>query len=178
MVRLRQELASDADAIESLLDLCFGADRHRKTSYQYRQGVSCLAALSLVAVDDHDILVGTIRYWPIHLGDAPALLLGPIAVHPDLHGRGIGRALVFTSLSNADAQGFDTIFLVGDADYYHRFGFATAPSHIVMPGEQPLRLQYRLLSLSELPSQPSKLTSMSFSQPLPGSSCHSAEPKC
>ena len=110
MVILRQEFASDGEAIEQLLDLCFGPDRLRKASYQFRKGVPCIDQLALVAVDDHDDIVGTIRYWPVSLGESGALLLGPIAVHPSLHGRGVGRALVFTSLSNTDELGFDTVF--------------------------------------------------------------------
>ena len=33
------ERSGDAPAIEALLDLCFGADRRRKCSYAYRDGV-------------------------------------------------------------------------------------------------------------------------------------------
>lgn len=152
MVKLREELASDLDAIEALLDLSFGADRGRKASYAFRRGVPCVSELSLVAADDDNAVVASIRYWPLDLEGRPVLLLGPIAVHPDLHGRGIGRALVFTSLTTADSLGFETIFLVGDPDYYQRFGFAVAPANIVMPGEQPWRLQFRLLGNASLPT--------------------------
>ena len=158
MVKLRQETAGDAGHIEELLDLCFGSNRFNKASYQFRQQVACIEALSVVASDDENRLVGTIRYWPVLLGDHKALLLGPIAVHPSLHGRGVGRALVFTSLQQAESLGFGTIFLVGDPAYYERFGFAPAPAHIVMPGEQPERLQYRLLGPASLPADPCCLT--------------------
>jgi len=145
MFQIRAETAGDALQIEPLLDRCFGSDRHGKTSYRYRQGVAPLAELAFVAEDDTATIVGAIRYWPIRLGRLPALLLGPLAIEPLRQGRGIGRALVFHSLETATAAGHRLVFLVGDPAYYARFGFTVAPAGIVMPGEQPARLNYRVL---------------------------------
>jgi len=69
-------------------------------------------------------LFGTIRYGPVHIPGAPkALLLGPIAIHPDHQGCGIGSALMTTSLQKAKDLGWDAVILVGDEPYYRRFGF-------------------------------------------------------
>ena len=86
-----------------------------------------------------------------------ALLLGPLATHPNVHGRGIGRALVFSTLAEARAQGHRTVFLVGEQSYYARFGFGPVPPNIVMPGETPSRLLYRALDDSSLPVCPCEL---------------------
>ncbi len=145
MFAIRHEEPADLAAVESLLDDCFGADRQRKVSYRYRDGVPPLRELCFVAADETGRLVGAIRYWPVRLGRRPALLLGPLAIAPDRQGRGIGRALVFHSLELAAAAGHRLVFLVGDPAYYARFGFAVAPPGIVMPDEQPWRLNYRLL---------------------------------
>jgi len=145
MFLIRAEAAGDALQIEPLLDRCFGIDRHSKTSYRYRDLVQPLAELAFVAEDDTATIVGAIRYWPIRLDQLPALLLGPLAIDPERQGRGIGRALVFHSLETATAAGHRLVFLVGDPAYYARFGFTVAPSGIVMPGEQPSRLNYRVL---------------------------------
>ena len=150
MFQIRSEAPEDGAAIESLLDRCFGADRHHKISYRYRAGIPPCAELCLVA-DAEDGLVGSIRYWPLMLEGAPALLLGPLAIDPARQGRGIGRALVFQSLDTAAQAGHGCVFLVGDEAYYRRFGFATAPASIVMPGEQPHRLQMRILGDSPPP---------------------------
>lgn len=136
----------DAAAIEALLDLAFGPDRHKKTSYRFREGVDPVPALSLVARQDGR-LVGTIAYWPVRIGAAatPALLLGPVAVEPALRGLGIGVTLIRRTLAKATRLGHRVVVLVGDADYYERFGFESAEKHgIAMPG-QPSRLMAKAL---------------------------------
>lgn len=117
-----------AAAIETLLDRAFGPGRHAKTAYRLRDGVAPLADLGLVALDHDDdgaeVLLGTIRYWPIVVaGILPALLLGPIAVAPHLQGAGVGSKLIRMSLNKAAAAGHRIVLLVGDAPYYGRFGF-------------------------------------------------------
>ncbi len=136
----------DAPAIEALLDLCFGADRRAKRSYVYREGLESIPGLGLVALDASSRLVGTVRYWPIDVVKGrkrrSALLLGPIAVEPDLKGRGVGRALMRQSLALARQAGHELVLLVGDISYYGQFGFQSAAAHgFSMPREQPHRLQ-------------------------------------
>jgi len=138
---------SDHAAIEALLDQAFGPDRHNKTSYRFREGVEPLPELALVAREG-STLVGTIAYWPVVLGDAilPALLLGPVAVEPSLRGLGIGVTLIRRTLAKARRDGHRLAVLVGDADYYQRFGFEAAERRgIVMPG-QPDRLMVKALA--------------------------------
>ena len=148
MFEIRHEAASDAGAVENLLDSCFGADRRAKTSYRFRDGVPPLAELCFVAEDEDEELVGAVRYWPVMAGSQPALLLGPLAIAPARQARGSGRALVSHSLEIAGAAGHRLVFLVGDPVYYGRFGFTVAPGGIVMPGESPARLNYRVLDRS------------------------------
>jgi predicted N-acetyltransferase YhbS len=151
MLALSHEGPEDGPEIEALLDRAFGPDRLTKRSYHYRQGIAPLHALCLVA-RERGVLVGAIRYWPIRLGDRPALLLGPLAIEPARQGQGIGRALTEASLARAEALGWRLVFLVGDPGYYARYGFAVAPAGIVMPGESPARLQYRTLLGAVLPA--------------------------
>jgi len=147
---LRPETPADGDAIEALLDQAFGPGRHAKRSYAYRQGVDPLADLGFVATRPDNTIIGTIRFWPIQVGTAahPALLLGPIAVEPDLKGLGIGKALMRRGLFEAERLGHGLVVLVGDLSYYHIFGFAPAtPLGLVMPHERP----HRLLALALRP---------------------------
>jgi predicted N-acetyltransferase YhbS len=130
--------------VERLLDAVFGAARFDKASYRFRDGVSPIAELSWAALCQDEV-VGTIRYWPILVGDSghSALLLGPLGIQPRLAGKGIGRTLTFRTLEIAAQLGHDLVLLVGDVDYYKRFGFVPAAAHgFSMPGEsRPERLQ-------------------------------------
>jgi predicted N-acetyltransferase YhbS len=151
---IKPEPAVLAGAVERLYDDVFGPARFHKASYQFRDGVAPVRALSWVALEGgrpgidrpgNDRLVGAIRYWPILIGESghPALLLGPLAIAQDRAGKGIGRALMFKTLDLAAQLGHDLVLLVGDVEYYQRFGFVPATPHgFVMPGEsRPDRLQ-------------------------------------
>ena len=79
MFHLRAETPGDAPAIERLLDQAFGPERTAKASYACRAGVAPVGELARVAVTaGDDRLVGTIRYWPVAVGEGLALLLGPL----------------------------------------------------------------------------------------------------
>src|SRR5919198_1173809 len=144
---IKPEPAVLAGAVERLYDEVFGPARFHKASYLFREGVEPVRELSWIALegDRPERLVGAIRYWPILVGETghAALLLGPLAIAQDRAGRGIGRALMFKTLDLAAQLGHDLVLLVGDVDYYKRFGFVPATPHgFVMPGEsRPDRLQ-------------------------------------
>lgn len=114
---------ADADplAVESLLDEAFGADRHARTAYRIRAGMPVIDRLSFAAFDSGK-LVGTIQCWPVAVGDAPVVLVGPVAVSPGRQRSGIGRMLMNKLLETAP----DTaMMMIGDPEYYGRFfGFA------------------------------------------------------
>jgi len=127
MFTIAHERPSDAAGIEQLLDLSFGSDRAAKTVYKLRHNVAPLDALSFVALEDGEIK-GTLRFWPVQIGEAevPALLLGPLAVHPDERGRAMGLALMKHALDEATRLGHRIVILVGDAPYYAKVGFHRA----------------------------------------------------
>ena len=52
--------------------------------------------------------------------------LGPLAVHPDHRRRGIGAALVREAIRQAKENRVAAVLVLGDPDYYRRFGFAPA----------------------------------------------------
>jgi predicted N-acetyltransferase YhbS len=142
MFQLRAETPADPPAIEELLDRAFGSNRRAKASYAFRRDVEPVRELAVVATATADgRLVGTLRYWPVAVGDARALLLGPLGVEPGLRGRGIGRALLTAGREAVGAlPDRPPVLLVGDAGYYGPLGFAPAAPGTVMPGEDPARL--------------------------------------
>lgn len=138
----------DESLIEPLLDLTFGPERHSRTTYRLRDGVDALTDLSFVAIDPESKLLASLRFWPIRVGPAPAILLGPLAVDPVLQGRGIGRSLVRHALAEARRLDHRICFVVGDPAYYEPFGFRSAvAAGLVLPGPvEPARFQVLELS--------------------------------
>ncbi|RLU14803.1 hypothetical protein DMN91_012690 [Ooceraea biroi] len=55
-----------------------------------------------------------------------ALGLGPVGVRPGFQGGGVGRRLIEGALAIARATGEELVFVLGEPDYYGRFGFAPA----------------------------------------------------
>lgn len=137
---------SDHAQVEHLLDLSFGSNRHAKTSYRLREGNRPIPGLSLVVRDPGVGLSGTISFWPLRIGEAgkPALLLGPLAVHPDRQNLGIGLLLMREGLRRARALGHRLVLLVGDEPYYARAGFRRLPGGLLaLPGPvDPARFLY------------------------------------
>ena len=132
--RLRDERPGDVAAREALLDASFGPARFAKTCERLREGRLPADGLSLVAVDGGRV-VGTLRFWHVECGRAPALMLGPLAVAASHRSAGLGGALIAHGLARAAKLGHGGIMLVGDAPYYARFGFAGAPvERLVLPG--------------------------------------------
>ena len=129
------ERAEDHQTIEHLLDAAFGLERRTKTAYRLREGSAPIADLCFSARLDGR-LVGSIQFWPLIVGgETEALLLGPLAVEPELHGQGCGLALMKHSLARARELGHRLVILVGDAPYYARVGFERIPGgRMLMPG--------------------------------------------
>jgi predicted N-acetyltransferase YhbS len=126
MVTIKHEAHADWAAREALLDRVFGEARLLKTCEQLRKGRLPSPGLSFSAHADAK-LVGTVRLWDIVAGSTgKALLLGPLAVAPEVRGRGVGSALVRHAIHEAALSGHEAILLVGDAPYYRRFGFSAA----------------------------------------------------
>lgn len=139
MYQLEEETEADWWEVEALYDLCFAPGRTALSSYRLRDGVEKVAPLCLVLRED-GVLAAVIRYWPVKVGGQPALLLGPVAVHPTHQGEGLGGLLIHESLAEARRLGWTRVLLVGDAPYYSRFGFAKLPGVVMPPPTNPDRV--------------------------------------
>ncbi|MEM9577093.1 MAG: N-acetyltransferase [Pseudomonadota bacterium] len=145
MYRLTAEHAQDWYEVEALYDLCFAPGREALSSYRLRDDIPPAKGLSHVARDPDGILAGAIRYWPVHVGSADALLLGPVAVHPTRQGEGLAAHLIRETLDIARDRAWVRVMLVGDAPYYGRFGFEPLADVIMPPPTNPERILGRAL---------------------------------
>jgi predicted N-acetyltransferase YhbS len=139
-VELGQERDEDWWEVEALYDLCFAPGREALSSYRLRDGVPPVPELCLWLRDETGALVAAIRHWPVRVGGAPALLLGPVAVHPTRQGEGLAGILIHESLARAARLGWARVMLVGDAPYYARFGFSKLAGVEMPPPTNPDRV--------------------------------------
>jgi predicted N-acetyltransferase YhbS len=128
------ETAADAPAIDRLNERTFGPGRYAKTAYRLREQVAHSLDLSFTARVG-TLLVGSVRLSPVRIGEAKALLLGPLTVEAPFRDRGVGQALIARALEEARAKGHRLVILVGDEPYYGKCGFKKIPpGRVTMPG--------------------------------------------
>jgi predicted N-acetyltransferase YhbS len=123
-LRLLRERPRDHAAVEEMTAAAFGPDRLHKTVYRLREEVKPIKELCFVAIDQKGRMVASIRNWPILINERwEAILLGPLAISPELRGLGYGKALMWHSMAQSRMLGHSRIILVGDPEYYNQFGF-------------------------------------------------------
>ncbi|WP_299151597.1 N-acetyltransferase [uncultured Tateyamaria sp.] len=80
--------------------------------------------LSLVAIEGDEI-IGHVAFSQVMVDgqDGPWFGLGPVAVAPAHQCQGVGSALIRTGLERLKGMDAACVFLLGNPDYYARFGF-------------------------------------------------------
>lgn len=146
---VRGETPEDADILEALTQTVFGPGMRARAAYVLREGVEHEMDLSFVAERSGQV-VGTVRLTKVNWGGGGGdvvLMLGPLAVLPDLKGKGIGKALMQAAVEAArtkcaSGDGQPAIFLVGDLSYYGAFGFQRiSPDKVSLPRPaDPMRI--------------------------------------
>lgn len=140
---IRRERPADTSEIGSVTSRAFRAAEHSAGPAEpggepgevaliehLRTDPGWIAELSFVAVHG-DQIVGHIVGSRAAVGDRPAIGLGPLSVVPNRQRSGVGRALMHTVLGAADALGESIVGLLGDPEYYRRFGFVSASAYDV-----------------------------------------------
>jgi predicted N-acetyltransferase YhbS len=104
---------------------------------------------------DGGAILASLRFWEVQLGSQIVLLLGPLAVQPELRGQGYGRKIVADGLARARAiNKWPLVLVSGEPEYYPKFGFEPAlPYQLDWPGFiEPERLQILELQAGALAS--------------------------
>jgi predicted N-acetyltransferase YhbS len=131
---LKAERPEDLCLVDALVERAFGPGRFVKTAERLRERNTPRRDLSLVAWSG-DEAVGCVRMWPIHIGEHPAVLLGPFAVEDAWRSRGLGGQLIEAACAAAERAGVGVVLLVGDEPYFRKFAFETVPhGRAVLPG--------------------------------------------
>lgn len=130
-VYVRTEEPQDSNAVSTVLALAFPSGQERghaeitMVSRLRADSEAWLPRFSLVAVKDGQV-VGTVIGSRLSVGGSPAVALAPLAVLPAHQGQGIGEKLVKRLLGEARTAGETLVLVLGDPEYYSRFGFRPA----------------------------------------------------
>ncbi|TKG92014.1 N-acetyltransferase [Puteibacter caeruleilacunae] len=87
-----------------------------------------------INIEKEDKIVGNVLFTPFKLNEHPdkkCYLLAPIAVSPELHGKGLGKDLIEKGVKHLISLDVDAIFVLGYPQYYGRRGFY--PTYVVLP---------------------------------------------
>jgi putative acetyltransferase len=126
-MNIRIEKARDAVGVGAVNEQAFGRPDEARLVERLRREAD--PYIGLVAEDDKRI-VGHIAFTPVTIegwvGHPRAVGLAPLAVAPSVQRKGIGGQLTRAGLAHCRAQGFALAVVLGDPEYYARFGFVPA----------------------------------------------------
>ncbi|MXR68696.1 GNAT family N-acetyltransferase [Shewanella sp. JBTF-M18] len=136
-MRIRSEAPGDSADIAEITRAAFLEAPH--TDHTEHLIVNALRdagalAISLVA-EVQGKLVGHVALSRVSISDGSPdwYGLGPISVLPGLQGEGIGSALMRAALEALDNAGAHGCVLLGEPEFYRRFGFASNAG-LTLPG--------------------------------------------
>lgn len=143
---IRQEDPIDHEVVFKIIEEAFKHEEMSDHQEQFlvqrlRKSESFVPELSLVAEVDQEV-VGYILLSKIKIKNGkkeyPSLALAPIAVHSQWQKLGIGSRLIKYAHQRARELGYNSVILLGHADYYPRFGFRKASTYgITLPFDVP-----------------------------------------
>lgn len=126
-LNIRNELPEDSKRIFAVTAQAFEREAHSSHTEQFIVDALRQAGqltVSLVAVVNDEI-VGHVAISPVTVSSGAAgwYGLGPISVLPELQGLRIGSSLMKTALAKLQSKGANGCVVLGNPDYYGRFGF-------------------------------------------------------
>jgi putative acetyltransferase len=130
LIKIREERAEDIATIRRINIEAFGRPLEANLVEMLRTNGGVL--LSLVATYGGQV-AGHILYSPVTAGSGEKKItgagLGPMAVLPEYQRRGIGGKLIEFGVKRLRQSGCPFIVVLGQADYYPRFGFRPASEY-------------------------------------------------
>ncbi|UFS71697.1 N-acetyltransferase [Geomonas sp. RF6] len=148
-VKIRRESAADAAEISAVTRAAFLEAPYRSGTEAFIvEALRDAGMLSVSLVAEHEgKVVGHVAVSPVSISDGtPGWYgLGPISVLPEFQQRGIGSRLMEEALAALRELRASGCVLLGEPEYYGRFGFRAEPS-LVLPGVPPEYFQALPLS--------------------------------
>lgn len=128
-ILIRDEQNTDIQAIFDLTQKAFNDAEHSSHTEQFIVNAlreSKQLTVSLVA-ETQGKVIGHIAFSPVSISDGTTNWygLGPISVLPEYQGKGIGSKLMKEGLNRIKTLNAKGCVLLGDPNYYGKFGFKT-----------------------------------------------------
>ena len=105
---------------------------------EIRRKAYYLPELELIAVDEHDGLIGYAMFSRFHLGgrfENELLLLSPVCVKTALQRQHISKELLEYGFEKARKLGYKAVIVEGNPANYRARGFVTAANVGILPGK-------------------------------------------
>lgn len=134
---IRQVNQKDYDNIYNLVKLAFQTAKvsdgtEQDFVYELRNRNTYIPELELVAEEEGEI-IGHIMFTKqeIENSNKPCigLLLAPLCVKLEKRSQGVGGKLIQAGVDKAIEMGYQVVFLVGDPNYYQRYGFTNISNY-------------------------------------------------
>lgn len=128
---IRDQVSGDASRVREINQAAFPGRGGAKAFYQIRES-GRPDVISLVAEMDGAV-AGHILFTPVNIenkaGDLKGMGLAELAVDPNFHRQGIGRALTDAGVERLKATGCPYVIVIGVPEYYPRLGFQRGSLH-------------------------------------------------
>ncbi|MCZ4370743.1 N-acetyltransferase [Vibrio plantisponsor] len=123
---IRTEAPADILVVDQLLKSVFDTEAEANLVMALRENGN--RTLSLVACEDDGEVVGFAMFSPVSLAGEHLNWQGlaPLAVKAEYRKQGIGAELVNEGLASLGELGYPACVVLGNPDYYQRFGFKPA----------------------------------------------------
>lgn len=152
---IRRERPEDRPAVAHVLNSAFrrsdgSEDEPPEVGLvaELRGDASWLSPLSLVAEIDGEVVAHAVCTRAT-VDDVAVLALGPIGVLPAMQRRGVGTALMNGMIVAAGIHGEAVICLLGDPEFYSRFGFVEASTVGIEPPDAQWGRHFQALVSSQ-----------------------------
>ncbi|RIQ29161.1 GNAT family N-acetyltransferase [Jiangella rhizosphaerae] len=130
----RAETGADIAAIRDITIAAFDRPDEADLVDALRADPAWIDGLSIVAAAPDGTVAGHALLTRCHIGDTPALCLGPCSVRPGRQKSGAGSAAIRAALRAAHDHGERFVTVLGHPEYYPRFGFERASAHGIGAG--------------------------------------------
>ncbi|WP_156757681.1 GNAT family N-acetyltransferase [Actinokineospora pegani] len=144
---IRRERPGDEAAIHAVTTAAFDRPVEADLIDQLRLDPGWIPALSFVATAGTKV-IGHVVATRGAVDGVPALGLGPLSVHPDHQRARVGSALVRTLIGAASALDEPLVALLGDPEYYQRFGFRRGDELGIAPPVAEWRPHFQVHALA------------------------------